>query len=726
MTQQTPTPGRSRPPTSGPPRLALEHYDPGPLRRVSPSLWQRFIPRIDLPAEVPVPTTADEFLALLRGGSSPKSFDFLQMLHEFGNEVGRHVLHDAAISLGHDRGSWPPGAEDLAVELWCQAETDPDVEQLRAFAEVCLRQRTRDLRHREYYGTGGKALKANEKRMGAFRQALSHVLKTEQMGTTIKVRSLAEDDRVVICVFYGGRWHHVTTLEDNGDENSLSGRPLVCDVLAYEEMTGKLCVTARSEGLAATYRAELGRTFFGDPVFFALEPTQDLSPIVQAVREGALPRPGIASRIREVALVDCTWSTPDGFRHQVHGLRGRDCIPQLRRARFGEDGDVPLKATLAFFFREGRRLERTDVVLRPGNQFDCPTALHREAIVEYLERIRVYRPIAQDGGPPGREHFSLLGVQPPARWKRLFHDRLQEAVTLGLLRAAPRTEASFPNDDRSLRTAPVTEVETSQQTFRIAVADDHVSLVEADRTQGFELDFTMLAETLRQDLRCQRSATPLPFGHAIDLGPTQIGNVSVRVIFLPHPGGVEKTSASQVFASLAGPGMSRWIVLLPPKAPTDGWSSAIALRTLVPPIRARADVVRALQLHDLVPVHERSNGEELVVDHAAALAWLHDVPLDLSTNEWKLLKLLAARAYSGRPVAAAEINQALSPMATSGDVAKQCVNQLNSKVRETFRARGARLPERHSRIVDSVGSKAGYRLLPSVYYEGSTWRPPTP
>lgn len=728
MTKHSPTPRKARPPTGGNQRLALEHYDPGPLRRIAPSLWKRFVPLLEIPPTDTVPTVRDpeNLLQAARGGSAPKALDFLQMLHDFGNEVGRHVLHDAAISLGQDRGDWPPDPEDLATELWCRAVTDPDVEQLRAFAEVCLQQRTVDLRHREYYGCGGTPIDATKKRLQGFREVLSLVFAAEQMGATVKVRAISEDDRVVICVFHGSRWHHVTTLEDDGDERLLSGRPLVCDVLAYEEMTGKLYVTARSESLAATYRAEFGRAFFGGPAFFAHEPTYDLAPFVRAVREGALPPPGLASRIREVALVDCTWATPEGFRHHVHGPRGRDCIPQLRRARFGEDGDVPLKVILAFFFREGTRMERTDVVLRPSNQFDCPKALHREAIAEYLERIHVYRPAEQGDGPPTREPLSLLGVQSTTRWKHLLGDRLQEAIDLGLLRAAACSAVSFPDDDHPLRTDPITEIETSRGVLHVAVDSPHVSIVEAGRAQGFELDLPALSEALRQDLRCEQSASPLPFGSAIHLGPAQIGNTSVLAILLPHPGGVETADALKVCAALAGGAKARWIVLLPPKAPTAGWPYAVALRTLVPPFRVRADVVRALQLQDQVPVHERSNGEDLVVDHEAPVAWLHDVLIDLSTNEWKLLKLLAARAHSGRPVATTEINQDLSPNATSTDVAKQCVTQFNKKVREAFQAHGIPLPERHARIVESAGSKAGYRLKPSLYYEGPGWRPPTP
>src|SRR5262245_9996628 len=126
-----PSPDRSyvpavAPDTSSTARLALEHYDPRPIRKVPIERWRDVFARSGSPPGLaePAPTMDDVIVALTRGSLPPHLQDLLQILHDMGTSQGAHVLNESAIALGLDRAEWPDAVEELAVEVWARARVD--------------------------------------------------------------------------------------------------------------------------------------------------------------------------------------------------------------------------------------------------------------------------------------------------------------------------------------------------------------------------------------------------------------------------------------------------------------------------------------------------------------------------------------------------------------------------------------------------------------------------
>src|SRR5262245_37730974 len=110
-----PTPNYFRVPAGAPDtasvsRLALEHYDPRPIRNVPIERWRDVVSRCGAPPglpDLPRATIDDVVTALTQGSLRPLLRDLLQTLHDLGNAKGSHVLNEAAAVLGIDRTGWP-------------------------------------------------------------------------------------------------------------------------------------------------------------------------------------------------------------------------------------------------------------------------------------------------------------------------------------------------------------------------------------------------------------------------------------------------------------------------------------------------------------------------------------------------------------------------------------------------------------------------------------------
>lgn len=719
----SPQPERTSPPAASPvegtsTQLALEHYDPRPIRKVPIERWRNVFGRCGSPPGLADPDAAsldDVVTALTRGSLPTHLHDLLQVLHDMGTPRGAHVLNESAVELGLDRSDWPEAAEELAVEVWARSRGNARYRKLLLVAEVGLHERAAESKYREYFGREPGRIERPEAGAPELQAIFAPWFREEKMGGRVKILFQPEDDRVVFCIFHGTRRQYEATFDDDGSEGMVGFRPLVCDVVTYEHLTGRLRITARSKRIVELYQGAFGAVFFGDDKFFSGHPRYQLGPLAVVIEAGALPPPSDSSDIHGVHLVDCVWTAGTAAQHHVHGLDGRDCTQQVRRAQFRAGEDQLTQATLAFTFLAAGRLERTEIVLRTGNQFDCRKPGRRDAIEEYLTKIgvrtRAYAPNRGSVAPS-----TLAGVHPAARWQPLFGDRLAEACTLGLLRPAERSALGPVGEPEGVGTDPLTRVDVGGEPLILArdAEDGDVRLVRADEIAGYELDPRRLAELVRDELRCGLSLRELPCRGGYDLGPISVGSVAVRPFLLTMPGAVEPRATMPMLAALAGE--AKWIVVLPPGMSPDAWGLATPLRALLAPFRLRTDIIRTLGLEHQVTALERADGQRLVVDTKRRTSWLDEVALFLSETEWELFAVLARATVQGQALLAEELAGTLCDDAGNKDLVRQRVHALSTTVRGRLKAEGKASPE-SDKLVRSIKKGEGYRLALVPYLE---------
>lgn len=698
-------------------QLALEHYDPRPIRKVPIDRWRDVFSRSGSPPGLANPETAtldDVVTALTRGSLPTLLHDLLQVLHDMGTTRGAHVLNEAAVELGIDRSDWPEAAEELAVEVWARARGSARYRKLLLVAEVGLHERTAESRYREYFGREPGRIEKPEDGAPMLQALFAPWFREEKMGGRVKILLQPEDDRVVFCIFHGTRRQYEATFDDDGSEGMVGFRPLVCDVVTYEHITGRLRITARSKRVVELYQAAFGAVFFDDDKFFSGRPRYQLGPLAAVIEAGALPPPSDSSDVHGVHLVDCVWTAGGAAQHHVHGLDGRDCTQQVRRAQFRAEEDQLTQATLAFTFLVAGRLERTEIVLRTGNQFDCRKPGRRDAIEEYLTKIGV-RTQAHAPDQGSARSASLSGVHPASRWQLHFGDRLAEACSLGVLRPADRsTVGSVGESEGTDRLTRIDPGGGAPLLLARDAQDGDVRLVRADEIAGYELDPRRLAELVRDELRCGLSMRELPFRGGYDLGPIIVGSATVRPFLLTMPGAVEPRTTMPTLTALAGE--AKWIVVLPPGTSPDAWGLATPLRALLAPFRLRTDIIRTLGLEHQVTALERADGRRLVVDTKRHTSWLDETPLFLSEIEWQLLEVLARAAVQGQALLAGELARTLCDDAENKDLVRQRVHALSTTVRGRLKAEGKDSPE-SDKLVRSIKKGEGYRLALVPYVE---------
>lgn len=709
----------SRPTTSASsplPRLALEHYDPRPIRKVPIERWRDVFTRAPPPPNLAGPKQAtidDVVAALTRGSLPPHLHDLLQVLHDLGTAKGAHALNEGAVEIGLDRDDWPDAVEELAVEIWARARVDAQYQRLLIVAEVGLRERAAEAKYREYFGRTPRTIENPNADAPELQVLLVPWFRKEHMGGRVRVLLQPEDDRVVFCIFHGARRQYEATFDDDGEE-LIGFRPGVCDVVTYEPLDARLRITTRSKRVAEHYRRSFGTAFFDDEAFFSERPRYDLAPLAEALSTGSLPSPSDSSDIHSVNLVDCVWTVSDGIQHRIHGLGGRDCTQQALRAKFRIEEDRLTQATLAFTFRSAGRVERTEIVLRTGNEFDCRRPMRRDAIEEYLTRIRVRRHDPVTGGGSSPPLF-LLGVHSAARWQAYLKDKVAQACDLELLRPMARSMVGSADEPQGDGADPVTQIEPGVEVLTLARNADEgdVRLIRADDVRGYVFDPRRLAELVRSELACESSLRDLAFPGGYDLGPVRLGSVTVRPFLVAGPGIAPPQAAIPSMESIAGP-HARWIALLPPGSSPDTWMIAFPLRSLLPPYRVRGDIIRTLGIADQVNALERADGERLVVDTKRHEAWFDGVRLELSDGERALLEILARARHT---ISVPDLNEKLSPGATSGDVAKQRVRQFRKAVLTSFQREEKAPPADVETLVSVARKGAGYRLGVDPYVE---------
>jgi hypothetical protein len=240
-------------------------------------------------------------------------------------------------------------------------------------------------------------------------------------------------------------------------------------------------------------------------------------------------------------------------------------------------------------------------------------------------------------------------------------------------------------------------------------------LVRPDEMLGYELDSRRLAELLRDELQCRLSLRELPFQGAYDLGPIDVGSVTVRPFLITAPSAASPRASLPSLEAIAG-AKAKWIVILPPGTPPDEWVFATPLRALLPPFHVRTDIIRTLGLEDQVTALERAGGARLVVDTQRHAAWLDSVLLNLSEAERHLLEELAQAAKQGQALRAGDLAHSLLGDRENEDLVRQRVKGLSETVRDRMEAEGRSSAE-SKKLVKSFRKGEGYRLALHPYVE---------
>ncbi len=509
-----------------------------------------------------------------------------------------------------------------------------------------------------------------------------------------------QERRQVFCVFHGARFQNEATVDEDGREQMLSFRPLQCDVLSYEENTGRLRVSARTKRTAESYRVELGKALFDDSDFFSERPLYALASLAESIGQGSLQPPPVGLSIRSVTLVSCQWASGEGFQLRVNGLRARDCIARAQRAGYRTQDCDLTQATLAFTFTDAGRPQRTDVLVRDGNHLRCTRPTHRDEIDIYLENIGVKRAASRDTAAC-EAMTQLSGIQSAGRWQRLLGDGLRPAVDAGVLTQTRRPAISL-GEKPGVGTSPIVSLDFEHHAVEFTRHDEVLVIVSQDDLVGYELNGQRLAELLRQELGCERSLCSLAIDGAYDLGALSVGSVRVRPFLLTR---FAKDAAAVERHLAAAAVHDKWVSIHLPNANLDAWTSATALRRITGPFGVLRDIVTALHLEDQVSALERSQGETLVVDTVHHRAWLNGSPLNLSEAERMTLEALAIAFKSAKTVSASD----LAPRGADAAVGRQRVNALRRVLKQTLAGT--------EKIVRNPRKGEGYALAGAVYVE---------
>lgn len=577
----------------------------------------------------------------------------LEAVHGLGTDAGREALLQAMRDRHVDEAHLPEGCgeRELAVRLFIRSKKDPSVADAVLRAQIKVQATAEHKAVHEFWGADARVVQdVNHSKTRLTKLMRAHC-KEQDLGEHVQVEAFEDNGTVVFQIIHSDRTRKPLAIVAGSDARSMiEYRPVHCDVIRYEAAGGRLQIAARRATLIDAYVCLVGEALFDVGTFFVGEPACTLAVLQEkgraALEEHKLPGVG------RVRMTECTWQRGD---RNVHRIRSHDCFEDIETlglpiASEGKLVEVKLKIQVA---QQGTR-PVTATVRVPG-RIQVSNTRYEPLVHTYLESIGVRR---RATSAVALDLWSLHPWrQPPATWRAVFGDRVDELVRAEALVSVELESVEHP--DRDGATLGIHALGDGEY-YGVGLDDETPSKsLSATDVEGMEFEVAAFGAFLGEQLELPEGQVRVSDTNVLDLGSVDLGGHTFRPFYLLN------TPAQGLGVQLRTKASGENVVLLVPRGRDPG--SDLATAELPNPLPSRRALERALVYacglkEKVSAIHHAPEGARLVVDTRHGAVWVDGVRvggLAPDTHPFKFVELLARASPS--TISSGDLSAKLSP-----------------------------------------------------------------
>ncbi len=600
-------------------QLPLKFLDAAAFEEVRVELWRELFELVGVPDGLDPASfdNADVHRVLQGITPSPELVLALEAIQGLGDEDGREALVEAledrsiSVSVPDDYG-----AREFALFCFLRKEDDP------AFADAYVRAQIkseavgrRGALH-ELRGSDARAIRQLTICRERLRELVLDHCKSKGLGKHVQVDAFESEGACVFQIIHGARVQRQLTVTPGADGRAvLEFRPVHCDIIRYEAVTGRLQVAVRSAAMLSVYARIVGKAFFDDEEFFVGEACCTLVPLQERGKELLTDHSTIG--IGQVRMTECVWELGD---RRVLTLRSHDCFKDIERVgltmKEGTIVQVKLKVQVV-----GASTRPVTVTIRTPNKIDVSRNAFQGLVWKFLDDIGV-----RCNATP-TSMLDLWGLYPwrasTSTWHAVFGDDVPRLCASGAL--VPTTLDSVPSSESGGEGSglEVHPVEGGEYYGVGKVGSTPSRSLTATDIEGLELDAKGLRSHLISALETSGGGEDVDGDdEALDLGVIALGEHGYRLFYVTR---TPRAGLGERLRKVAG---STQVALLVPKgrrACTE--LLEVQLSGALPSTQdVRRGVAVAAGLEGSVPAIDYAPGHaRLVVDSERGMVWFDGV-----------------------------------------------------------------------------------------------------
>lgn len=660
----------------------LAFLDAAAIEEVPISLWKSLFEAIGSPPTLGNGelTHADIVRSLTEDAPTDELLLALEAVHQLGTEEGREAIVEALADQDTQLDAKGSGPRELALQLFlCQREAkDAALKDAFVRAQIRIQVTGKKARYDEFLGVEARQVNDLKARVDDLRNSMVVYCKDNDLGDHVDVVAFNDEGSVVVQVIHSHRARKpLAVVPGDSRRTMIEFRPVHCDVLRYDTLTGRLRVYARAASLIKHYRGLMGKILFDDPAFFvggaySLKPLQDRGQ--EVLNNHTMPQ------VARVRVTEILWDLGD--REVVH-IRSRDCFARAQQLGLdltaGDFIEVKMKVLLV---RQSTR--PVTVTLRAPSRMSVTDRTQEEVIDQYLQQIGV-----RTRADPDFDLWSILHApQDMHTWRRVLGVDSDRLVTQGVLVKTTLSTVVHP-DTADNGPSLAAERTPDGRLYGVSLRDDLDSrtLTPTD-VDGASLNFARFASFLRTTLQLSHPSADLRDPALIRLGRMEFDALRFEVLLALEPGLPSKLTLSGMQTNGA-----RVVVLVPMGRTVD--VSPATLVPLDPPIPDRPWLERAILeatgLESQVPaIRSAPKGARLVIDKCRGKVWVDGIEisgLKPETHPYRLV--LALAEASPNPVRTIDLVRQLSPARRDDTaVARKAKTEAKSTIVEALAEQG--------------------------------------
>lgn len=637
-------------------QLPLAYLDASAIEEIPLEVWSDLFERVGWPGSVRPDRFDHDSIrdSLQRDEPSDQLLLALEAIHSLGTGEGREALLEAVGDrcVAVERLPSDCGDREFAARLFVLQLSESDVSDAFVRAQIRIHAAGQHATINEFRGIEAKPIaSAKTARRSLENLVLSHCAEND-LGDHVQVDAFEDDGCHVFQVIHSDRTKKpIAIVEGNSARSMIQFRPVHCDLIRYDAVSGRLQIAAKRAGMVRQYVRLSGEAFFGDPAFFDGEAACTLAPLQERGRAAldAHEVPGVG----RVRMTECAWERGD---RNVHRMRSKDCFKDI------DDLDLPVKT-------EGTLIEAklkidvaqkgsrpVSVVIRIPSKVKVSNTRHEPLVYRYLQAVGI-RSRSVPKGP--LDLWSLHPWRhPTAVWRAALGDRVDDFVREGVLEAVTLDSVRSPDAPDAgsvLEVHPVDENESYGVSVEPEITSRSLSPTDLD---GLELNPDKLRGFLRSKMGTADDLRSSGVNGVVDLGTVRIGDFDFRPFYLictPRQGIGDRLRRAA--------GGARVVVLVPQGRTTGSELAEAELECAVP---SKAEVERRLVLasglKDQLPaIHHAPAGSRLVVDTQRGTVWVDSVIVDGLKDDTQpfnfVLELARACPYG---IPSAELSQRIA------------------------------------------------------------------
>ena len=333
-------------------QLSLAYLDASAIEEIPLAVWAELFESVGLPSSLEGEAlTYDAIRASLQHDEPTEGLLLaLEAAHGLGTGAGREALLEAMRDRHIGTGRIPDGCgeREFAVRMFILQRAEPSIADAFVRAQIQLQARGEHKSVNEFWGAEARVVRSVELSKVQLERMMRSHCEEHDLGSHVQVEALEDDGACVFQVIHSDRTRKPLAIVDGSSARSMiEYRPVHCDVIRYDAVSGRLQVAARRAALVNTYVRLVGEALFEDPTFFVGEAACTLTPLQEkgrvALGEHGLPGVG------RVWMTECTWERGD---RNIHRIRSHDCFEDIEALSLpiGTEGrliEVKLKIQIA-------------------------------------------------------------------------------------------------------------------------------------------------------------------------------------------------------------------------------------------------------------------------------------------------------------------------------------------------------------------------------------------